>query len=57
MVRFGCVLTDGGCGLGAEVAALGVEIECADAVFTVRASELYAVLDALGAVGFHCLRL
>ena len=56
-MRFGGMLTDGGRGLGAEVAALGVEIECANAVFTVGAGELYAVLDALGAIGFHCLKL
>ena len=53
----GGVLIDGSRGLGAEVASLGVEIERADAVFTVRACELYAVLDAFGTVGFHCLEL
>ena len=53
VVRFCGVLVDGGGGLGAEVAVAGVEIERGDAVVTVRAGELYAVLDALGAVGFH----
>ena len=47
------VPVDGGGGLGAEVAVAGVEIERGHAVFTVRAGELYAVLNALGTVGFH----
>lgn len=49
------VLVDGGCGLGAEVACLWIEIECADAVGAMRTGELHAALDALDAVGFHCL--
>jgi hypothetical protein len=53
VVRSGGVLVDGGRGLGAEVAVPDVKIKRADAVFTVRAGELDAVLDALGTVGFH----
>jgi hypothetical protein len=51
----GSVIIDGGCGLGAEISGLGVEIERADAVGTVRAQELHAALDALDSVCFHCM--
>ena len=43
------------CGLGAQVAGFRIEIERSDAVRAVRARELYAVLHALGSVGFHLL--
>ena len=52
-VRFCCVVIDRGRGLGAEIAALGVEVQRADAVCTLRAGELHAALDALNSVGFH----
>lgn len=55
MVRVGGMLIDGSRGLGAEVAGLGVEIQRADAVFAARAGEPHSTLDALHAVGFHCL--
>ena len=55
MVRLGGVMVDGGRGLGAQVAGFRIEIERGDAVGTARARELYAVLDALGPVGFHLL--
>jgi hypothetical protein len=55
VVRFGGVIIDRGCGLGAEVAGPRVEIERADAVGTLRAGELHAALDALDSVGFHYL--
>ena len=55
MVGFAGVIIDRGGGLGAEVAGLGVEIQSADAVGTVRARELHAALDALDSVGFHWL--
>ena len=55
MVRFGGVSIDYGCGLGAEVAGFRVEVQCADAMGTLRAGELHAALDALDSVGFHCL--
>ena len=54
MVSFCGVSIDRGCGLGAEVARLGVEIQRADTVGTVRAGELHAALDALDSIGFHC---
>ena len=54
-VRFAGVIVDRGCGLGAEVAALGVEVQRADAVCTLRASELHAALNALDSIGFHWL--
>ena len=54
MVGLGCVIVDGSCGLGAQVALLGVEIERAYTVGTVRAVKLHAALDALESVGFHC---
>jgi len=57
VVRSGRVLIDGGRGLGAKIAGRGFEVKRTDAVFTPRAGELYAVLDALGTVGFHCLKL
>ena len=47
------VPTDSGRGLGAEVAIFRVKIERADAVFTLRAGEPYAALDALDTVRFH----
>jgi len=55
VVRFGSVIIDHGCSLGAEVARLGVEVQRADAVRTLRAGELHAALDALDSVGFHYL--
>jgi hypothetical protein len=55
MMGLGCVKIDGGCGLSAEVSGLGVEIERAYAVGTMRTGELHATLDALDFVGFHCL--
>jgi hypothetical protein len=55
VVRFGGVIIDHGCGLGAEVARLRVEVQRADAVFTLHAGELHAALDALDSVGFHYL--
>jgi hypothetical protein len=53
VVRFGGVIVDRGCGLGAEVAGSCVEIEGADAVGAVRAGKLHAALDALDSIGFH----
>lgn len=53
VVRFRGVSIDCGCGLGAEVAGLGVEVQRADTVGTVRAGELHAALDALDSIGFH----
>jgi hypothetical protein len=50
----GGVLVDCGCGLGAEIADLRIEIERTHAVGAVRARELHSVLDALDPVGFHC---
>ena len=55
MVHFRGVIVDRGRGLGAEVARFRVEIEGADGVGTVRASELHAAFDALDSVTFHCL--
>jgi hypothetical protein len=46
---------DGGGGLGAQVSGFSVEIQSADAVGTLLARELHAVLDAFDAIGFHCL--
>jgi len=46
-VHLASVIVDGGCGLGAEVAGLGVEVERGDTVGAVRAVELHAALDAL----------
>ena len=54
-MRFAGVIIDSGCGLGAEIAGLRVEIQRADAMCTLRAGELHAVLDALDSVGFHWL--
>lgn len=54
-VGLGCVGVDRGCGLGAEVSDLRVEIERANAVGTMHTGELHAALDALDFVGFHCL--
>ena len=54
-VRFAGVIVDRGCGLGAEVAALRVEVQRADAVCTLGAGELHAALDALDFIGFHWL--
>ena len=54
-MRSGGVIVDRGCGLGAQVAGSGVEVERADAVGTMRAGELHAAFDALDSVGFHCL--
>jgi len=51
----GGVIVDCGCGLGAEIADLRIEIEGAHAVGAVRAGELHSVLNALDAVGFHWL--
>ncbi len=53
MVLFAGVIVDRRCSLGAEISSLGVEIEGADAVGTVRASELHAAFDPLDFVGFH----
>jgi len=46
---------DCGCGLSAEVAAFGVEVERAHAVGAMSAVELHTALDALDSIGFHCL--
>ena len=54
-MRLGGVIVDHGRGLGAEVAGFGVEFQRADAVFTLRAGELHAALDALDSVSFHCI--
>lgn len=54
-MRLGDVMIDRGCGLGAEVPGFRIEIKRGDAVGTLHAYELYAVLDALGSVGFHLL--
>ena len=54
-MRFAGVIIDSGCGLGAEIAGLRVEVQRADAVGTLRAGELHAVLDALDSVSFHWL--
>jgi hypothetical protein len=50
VVDFGGVLDDGGGGLGAQVAEVGVEIEGVDVVRAVGAGELHASLDALDGV-------
>ena len=55
VVRFGYVIVDCGGSLGAQVTALGVELESADAVGAVEAVELHSTLDALDAIGFHFL--
>jgi hypothetical protein len=55
MVHFRGVIVDHRRGLGAEVARFRVEIESADGVGTVSASELHAAFDALDSVKFHCL--
>jgi len=55
VVGFAGVIIDRGGGLRAKVTRLGVEVQSADAVGTVRARELHAALDALDSVGFHCL--
>ena len=52
-MRFAGVIIDRGCSLSAEVAALGVEVQRADAVCTLSAGELHAALDALDSIGFH----
>ena len=52
-VRFTGVIIDRGGGLGAEVAALRVEVQRSDAVCTLVAGELHAALDALDFIGFH----
>ena len=54
-VGLGCVGVDRGCGLGAEVSDLRVEIERANAVGTMHTGELHAALNPLDFVGFHCL--
>ena len=54
-MRFDGVIVDRGCRLGAEVAALGVEIERADAMLALLADELHAALDAFDTISFHCL--
>ena len=54
-VRFAGVIVDCGRGLSAEVAALRVEVQRADAVCALRAGELHAALDALDSIGFHWL--
>lgn len=54
MVSFASVLVDCGGGLGAEVPDLGIEVESADAVRTMRTGELHATLDPLNFIGFHC---
>ena len=54
-MRFCCVVIDRGRGLGAEIAALRVEVQRANAVCTLRAGELHAALDALDSIGFHWL--
>ena len=46
VVDAGGVPVDGGGGLGTEVAVAGVEVEGADMVSAVGASELHASLDA-----------
>ena len=61
MVDFGGVLVDRGCGLGAEIAVAGVEVESADVVGAVSAGKLHASLDAGDGVealhSFECSRL
>jgi hypothetical protein len=51
----GSVGVDGGGGLGAQISGFGVEIKSGDAVGTLLARELHAVLDAFYAIGFHWL--
>lgn len=46
---------DSGSGLGTEVAVLGVEIECTDAVFAADTLELYSTFDPIGGVVSHAL--
>ena len=46
---------DSGSGLGAEVAVLGAEIECTDAVFAADTLELYSHSDPIGGVVSHGL--
>ena len=55
VVLFGRVLVDRGGGLGAEIAALCVEVHRAYAVGTARARKFHPALDALDSIGFHCL--
>ncbi len=47
------VVVDRRCGLGSKVSNFGIEIERADTVLAMRASELHATLDPLDSVGFH----
>ena len=54
-MRFAGVIVDCGRGLSAEVAALRIEVQRADAVSTLRTGELHAALDALDFIGFHWL--
>jgi hypothetical protein len=56
-VHLGSVPIHSGGGLGAEVPAPGVEIECADAVVAVAADtvELYSTFDPIGGVVSHGL--
>jgi hypothetical protein len=54
VMDFGGVLVDFSCGLGAEVAIAGIEVESADVVGAVGAGELHASLDACdGVEAFH----
>ena len=53
MVHSRGVIVDRRRGLGAEVARFRVEIEGADGVGTVSASELHAAFDALDPIGLH----
>ena len=46
---------DSGSGLGAEVAVLGVEIGCTNAVFAADTFELYSTFDPIGGVVSHPL--
>ena len=54
-MHLGSVPIDSGSGLGAEVAVLGVEIECTDAVFAADTLELYSTFDPIGSVVSHAL--
>jgi len=49
-MHLGSVPIDSGSCLGAEVAVLGVEIECTDAVFAADTLELYSTFDPIGGV-------
>ena len=54
-MHFGSVPIDSGSGLGAEVAVLGIEIVCTDAVFAADTLEPYSTFDPIGGVVSHAV--